>query len=347
MKTLLRLALMFALGATLPARGAAPTQEVCVIIGAAGDDTYAPGFQKAAQTWQDNCKKAGALCTVIGLDDQKGADPEKNTLDRDKLHDWIAKLAAESGTPVWIIYLGHGTFDGKDSRLNLRGEDVSAAELAAWLKPLQRPLVVIDGSSASSPFINALSGPNRIVVSATQSGREVDYARLGEKFAEAIADPAADIDQDGQVSVLEAFIMASQRVQDFYADANRMATEHSLLDDNGDKRGTPANFYEGTRLVRQAQSKAQPDGELARNLALVISPEEASLTADDIKQRAQYENALEKLRADKAKISEAAYYDELEKILRQLAGIYVKPQAASAPAAPASPTAPATAAGGQ
>jgi hypothetical protein len=318
----------------LPAHAANPTQEVCVIVGAAGDDTYAPGFQKAAQTWQDDCKKAGADCTIIGLDDQKGADPEKNTLDRDKLHDWITKLASDSTTPVWIVYLGHGTFDGKDSRFNLRGEDVSAAELAGWLKPVQRPLVVIDGSSASSPFINALSAPNRIIVTATQSGREVDYARLGEKFAEAIADPAADIDRDGQVSVLEAFIMASQRVQDFYADSNRMATEHSLIDDNGDKRGTPPNFFEGTRLVRQAQNNARPDGDLARNLALVVSPAEAALTADDLKQRAEYEKQLASLRAKKATMAEDDYYMALDKILRQLAGIYIKP-------APATATAPA------
>lgn len=327
------LALLFVV--KLPLQAAGPTHEVCVIVGAAGDDTFAPGFQKAAQTWQENCKKAGANCTIIGLDEQKNADPEKNTLDRDALHNWISKLVPDSTVPVWIVYLGHGTFDGKDSRFNLRGEDISAVELAAWLKPLTRPLVLIDGSSASSPFINALSAPNRIIISATQSGREVDYARLGEKFAEAIADPAADIDRDGQVSVLEAFIMASQRVQDFYADANRMATEHSLIDDNGDKRGTPATFYEGTRLVRQAQNNAKPDGDFARNLALITSPAEAALTPTDLKQRAEYEKQLESLRAQKATMAEDDYYAALEKILRQLAQIYIKPT----PAAPAAPAA--------
>ncbi|HVU38947.1 MAG TPA: hypothetical protein VHC95_11485 [Opitutales bacterium] len=336
-------ALALALLGTAPLRAAeAPTHEVCVIVGAAGDNEFAPGFQKAAQTWQDNCKKAGATCTVIGLDDQKGADPEKNSLDRDKLHDWIGKLAPDAKAPVWIIYLGHGTFDGKDSRFNLRGEDVSAAELAAWLKPVTRPLVFIDGSSASSPFINALSGKNRVIVTATQSGREVDYARFGEKFAEAIADPAADIDQDGEVSVLEAFIMAEQRVQDFYADANRMATEHALLDDNGDKRGTPPGFFQGTRLVRRAQSNATPDGDFARNLALIISPEEAALTPAELKLRAQCEQELETLRAQKDEMAEDDYYAAVEKILRRLEAIYVKPAATAAPpSATASRSAPA------
>lgn len=337
-------AIALALLGAAPARAATdtPTQEVCVVVGAAGDNEFAPGFQKAAQIWQDNCQKADATCTVIGLDDQKGADPEKNSLDRDKLRDWIARLTPDAKTPVWIVYLGHGTFDGKDSRFNLRGEDVSAAELATWLKPVTRPLVFIDGSSASSPFINALSGKNRIIVTATQSGREVDYARFGEKFAEAIADPAADIDQDGEVSVLEAFITAEQRVQDFYADANRMATEHALLDDNGDKRGTPPGFFQGTRLVRRAQSNAAPDGDLARNVALIISPEEAALTPDKLKLRAEYEKELEDLRGQKDEMAEDDYYAAVEKIVRKLAAIYVKPAPVAAPASSTAPAAAST-----
>ena len=138
-------ALAALLAATTPARAEPPTADVCVIVGAVGDDSYAPGFAAAAKQWQDNCQKAGAACTTIGLDDQKDADPVKNTLDHDKLRDWIAALDANLTTPVWIVYIGHGTFDGKDARLNLRGVDISATEMATLLKPLKRPLVFIEG----------------------------------------------------------------------------------------------------------------------------------------------------------------------------------------------------------
>ncbi len=322
----------FVLLSATPAPAAPVTNEVCVIVGAPGEDDYAAGFATAAKKWQDNCVAAGANCTVIGLDDEKGADPEKNTLDYDKLHDWVAKLATDTSVPVWIIYLGHGTFDGKDARLNLRGVDVSAAELAAWLKPMTRPLIFVDGGSASAPFINALSAPNRIIISATQSGQEVNYARFGEKFADAINDPTADIDQDGQVSVLEAFVTAAKHTQDFYTENDRMATEHALIDDNGDKYGTPASWFEGLRLVQHARNNVAPDGDLARVTALVASPEERALTEEDRQFRAKCEKEIEDLRTKKSTMREEDYYAQLEQVLRALASIYVKP--ATAPSAP-------------
>ena len=33
------------------------------------------------------------------------------------------------------MLIGHGTFDGKDAKFNLRGPDVSDEELAQWLAP--------------------------------------------------------------------------------------------------------------------------------------------------------------------------------------------------------------------
>jgi len=321
--------------AAAPARAAAPTGEVCVVVGAPGDDSFTPGFASAAQKWQDAAKQAGATCSVIGLDDEKGADPVTNTLDHDKLRDWIAGLDGNLTTPVWLVYLGHGTFDGKDARLNLRGVDVSATQLAALLKPVRRPLIFVHGGSASAPFINALSAPNRIIVTATQSGREVDYARFGEKFADALTDPTADLDQDGQVSVLEAFVTAAQRAQDFYTESDRMATEHALIDDNGDKRGTPASFFQGTRLVQHPQGNVAPDGDFARNVALITTAAERALTDDERALRAQCEQELEQLRQQKDQLDESDYYAQVEKIARQLQTIYVKAAApASPPAAP-------------
>ncbi len=322
--------------AALPAHADPPTGEVCVIVGTPGDDSFAPGFAGAAQKWQDACKLAGATCTVIGLEDEKGADPVTNTLDHDKLVAWISHLDPKGATPAWIIYLGHGTFDGKDARLNLRGVDISAVEMANLLKPVTRPLIFIHGGSASAPFINALSAPNRIIVTATQSGREVDYARFGEKFAETLTDPTADIDQDGQVSVLESFVTAAQRAQDFYMENDRMATEHALLDDNGDKRGTPASFYQGTRLVQQPDCNVEPECNFALNIALITSAAERALTDEQRNLRTVLESEMEGLRQQKDTLPEDDYYAQLEKIVRQLQGIYVK-TAASGQAGNATP----------
>ena len=72
-------------------------------------------------------------------------------------------------------------------------------------------------------------------MTATKSPDEVFYARFGEYFAEAIGGlEDADIDQDRQVSLLEAFRHAAAAAATFYDNEGRLATEHALIDDNGD-----------------------------------------------------------------------------------------------------------------
>jgi hypothetical protein len=155
--------------------------------------------------------------------------------------------------------------------LTWRGPDVSEAELAEWLRPVTRPLALINTSSASAPFLAKLAGRNRVVVTSTRSGNEQNYARFGRFLAAAITDAAADLDRDGQVSLLEAYLAASQRTAEFYAGAMRLATEHALLDDNGDGLGTPADWFEGVRATRQAKEGAAVDGPRAHQFHLIRS----------------------------------------------------------------------------
>lgn len=290
--------------------------DVCVIVGAPGESEYNAVFAAAVEAWKTAAARGGARCTVIGL------DPESDQSDRSRLEHWLADEKKENTAATWIVYLGHGTFDGRDARLSLRGPDVTAKEISTWLDPLSRPIVFIHGGSASAPFLAALSAPNRIVITATRSGHELNYARFGERFARAVANPTADIDQDGQTSVLEAFVTAAQQVQAFYAENGRLATEHALIDDNGDKQGTPAAWFRGTRLERRPQGNAQPDGARASRIALAPTLSERSLTDEQRTRRDQLESDLEKLRARKKDLPENDYYQQLEAIVSELGKIY-------------------------
>ena len=176
--------------------------------------------------------------------------------------------------PLWLVLIGHGTFDGREAKFNLRGPDVSAAELADWLKPIKRPLAILDCSSSSGPFVNRLSGEDRVVVTATRSGDEQNFARLGQYLAEAIADPAADLDKDGQVSLLEAFLTAGARTEEFYRTKARLATEHALIDDNGDRLGTPADWFRGIHATKRVKSGAAVDGVARHQLHLIRNDRE-------------------------------------------------------------------------
>ena len=191
-----------------------------------------------------------------------------------------------------------------------------------WLAPIKRPVAVIDCASASAPFLNKLSGPGRVVITATRSGSEQNFARFGEALAEAIADPRADLDKDGQVSLLEAYLTAGARTAEWYKTRSRLATEHALLDDNGDHLGTPADWFKGIRAIRRAKDGATPDGLRAHQLPLIPSDRERAIPPEVRQRRNALEIALAALRDRKAQLPEADYYAQLEPLMVELARLY-------------------------
>lgn len=288
---------------------------VLIVVGAPGEEEYGKAFTDAARRWEKACATAGAKLTTIGLDTNA-------TPDRARFEQALTQEAKDGPGACWLVLLGHGTFDGKETKFNLRGADVSLTELAAWLKPFRRPLAVLDTSSASGPFLAKLSATNRVVITATRSGSEVNYARFGGYLAEAITDPAADLDKDGQTSLLEAFLIASRRTADFYTTEGRLATEHSLLDDNGDALGTPSDWFRGVRAVKRAKDGASPDGLRAHQFHLVRGGADAGLSTAARARRDELELSIARLRDLKASLDEVEYFRRLEPLLLDLARIY-------------------------
>ncbi|MCB1125397.1 MAG: hypothetical protein KDM81_02800 [Verrucomicrobiae bacterium] len=306
------------------------TATMLLVRGADGEPEYAPRFDRQVERWRAVAQQAGAACKVIGTVASEPGTPQspeakEDLADRQRLQIALGKEGVETFRPLWLVFIGHGTFDGKQARFNLRGPDVSAEELAAWLKPVQRPLVILNTSAASAPFLAPLAGTNRVVITATRSGNEQSYARFGDFLAETMAAPAADLDQDGQTSLLEAFLNAASRVAEFYQTEGRLATEHALIDDNGDGLGTPAEWFQGIRAVRRAQDNHPLDGAHAHQVHLVLSPEELALSPEVRAHRDTLEQQLFALREQKAKLPETDYYARLEKLLLEIARLYVAP----------------------
>jgi hypothetical protein len=289
---------------------------VIIVVGAPGSSEYEPQFRHWADRWQDAAKKASAELIRIG------DAPEDGPTDRDRLRSALTAQATAGRGPLWIVLIGHGTSDRREAKFNLRGPDLSDAQLAEWLAPIRRPIAVINCASASGPFLNRLSGQGRIVVTATRSGDELNFARFGEYIAEAIADPRADLDKDGQVSLLEAFLTASGRVEEFYRTRSRLATEHALLDDNGDRLGTPATWFRGVRATKRAKDGAPADGLRAHQLHLILSDRERQIPPETRRRRDQIELEIAVLRDRKATLPEADYYGRLEALMLHLARLY-------------------------
>lgn len=294
--------------------GTAARGDLVIVVGAAGEAEFGESFQNAAKLMAVHGEKARWRTSVIGLDPKPGSVSSKRALESA-----LSALAGDADTPLWLVMLGHGTHDGRTTRFNLEGPDVSSDELAAWLKPVKRPICVINTAPASAPFVKALSGTNRVIVTATRTGQERNATRFGSHFPRALSDLRSDRDKDGRVSLLEAFLAAVAAVEEEYRAAGRLAAEHALLDDNGDGLGTSASKFKGVRPAKPGKDEVL-DGAVAHRM-FFFPVDEADALPDAVKRElALIESEVEALRLRKATFkNEEAYLDALEEALLRLA----------------------------
>jgi hypothetical protein len=204
--------------------------------------------------------------------------------------------AAASTDAVLLALIGHGNVDGTVYKFNVPGADVTCDDLRQWLDrlPARRQLVVL-ATSAGGACLGPLARPGRVVMSATRSGSERNAPVFARYFIEALRDPGADRDHDEAVTALEAFRYTEQRVQRFYADQKRLATEHPML-----STGEPGDFVVAYRGATRRPGAGNPRSALAlRKVAL--------------------EDDLRALKIRKAALAREEYLNELEKKLLELA----------------------------
>lgn len=300
-------------GAAIDSPFAAP--RMLIVVGAPGETEFGELFDDWAQLWEDAGAKADLKVTSIG----------GTTNDFELVQTNLMQEPRDGSDELWIVLVGHGTFDGKEPKFNLRGPDLSASDLSTWLKPFRRPVAIINCASASGSFVATLSGTNRVVITATRSGNEQNFARFGGFIGKAIGDAKADLDKDGQTSLLEAYLIASRQVAEFYKTEGRLATEHSLLDDNGDGLGTPADWFRGIRAIKRPRDGAALDGLRAHQFHLVRSDSEQKIAPEIRGKRDSLELQIARLRDNKTGLPEEEYYRRLEPLLLELARLYHQP----------------------
>jgi hypothetical protein len=281
--------------------------DVVIVLGAPGTEEFGKKFQTQVEAWKTAAANGGVPVEIIS-----GIETTA------KLEQRLA--AAKPERSLWLVLIGHGTFDGREAMFSAEGPDFNVKQLAGWLKPLKQEVAIIHTASASGGFLKALSGKKRIVITSTKGPDEVFYARFGEYFAAAIGGLAeADLDQDKQVSLLEAFRHASKAVATFYQNEGRLATEHALLEDNGDGIGTRSEVFDADAAIPPGTAI---DGERAAQLVLVLSAAEQQLTDAQRSTRDGLESELKALKGQRTKLKEDDYYTKLESLLRKLGEVY-------------------------
>ena len=301
--------------AKLQSKGAADQNKYAVIIsGASGEAAYAKQFADWTNTLRTALiGKFSFAENHVKLLAEKPEDPSAAPATAEEVKKVFNGLRTEL-TPdnlLFVFLIGHGSFD-KEAKFNLVGPDLSASDYNALLSALPtRRVVIFNMSSASGEFIKPLAAKGRIIVTATRSGQENNATRFAEYFLAALAATDADTDQDGHISVLEAFTYANRLTAEFYTRAGRLATEHALLDDNGDGVGHPKLEGGDGLLARATYIDSLSVEQAAANVA----------TAKLLKDRTRLEGEIAQLIGRKGSVPEAEYESELERLFIELAKV--------------------------
>lgn len=278
-----------------------------IVVGLAGDPEHGELFRKWGTSLADTATaKLGVPKEHVTLLSGDRATREEVT------KAFGALTSAGEQDTVMIVLFGYGTYANKVAKFNLKGPDMTAADFDALMKRLRSKRVVfVDTASASGPFVEALSGPGRVIVAATRSGAEQFATLFGGPFVDAFAIEAADADRNGRVTVLEAFEYARRQVAASYQREGLMQTEHAVLDDNGDREGT---------MEPGPQAK---DGQSAAVLSLGSSRPQAAPANEKLRalyaERQALERRIESLKLLKSGMDPDKYAAELEKLATELA----------------------------
>jgi hypothetical protein len=293
-----------------------------VVVGLAGDPEHAKTFQKWGATLAEASARLGVPSERLAYLVDKPEDPKNVTgpATRDEVTKAIEKFAKEAGPEdvVFVTLIGHGTYANGSAKFNLSGPDMAAADFNALLKKLPtKQIVFVNTTSASGPFVEELSGPGRTIVTATRNGAEQYATVFGGYFVDALTSEAADADKNKRVSVLEAFNYAKTEVARAYERAGFLATEHALLDDNGDKEGSQTPGLAGK------DGKISPDGKVASVVSFGVAGD-AGLPSDPkvrelYLERRDLERRIEAHRLLKEGMPADKYQAELERLATALA----------------------------
>jgi hypothetical protein len=281
----------------------AANSSALIISGVPGDDEHAQRFQKWTDTTQKILVEKFGFSPdhVVVLADKKSA--------ADEIRKAFAQIREQikPGDTFFLFMIGHGSYE--DSyKFNIFGPDLTAEDYNKLISTLNASrVVIVNATSASGGSIDALSGKNRVVITATKSGMEGNETMFYQYFLAALQSPEADEDKDQKISVWEAFKYAANEVDRYYKDEGRLMTEHAEISDNGTEKVTAA-------------AKEPPP--LARITTFQV---EKTVTVSDPKlqalmnEKAALEKKIDDLRVNKASMPEAQYEKQMEDLIIQLA----------------------------
>lgn len=274
---------------------AAATRRALIVCGLSGDAAHHKQFAETVT------KLHTGLTTQLGFTAENvqllfGDEPQDDDEElikssvrstREELEKAVAatreKLRPEDA--LWVIVLGHSHYDARHSWLNLPGPDIQQTDFAKLFTGLvAAEQVFILTMPTSGFYIKPLSAKGRVVITATEADWETNETEFPQQLTTTLGalppEKEFDIDQDGAITVFDLYITVTRNLAQSYVERELLATEHPLLDDNGDSRGTEVQIDyltvdQGGR-VKPNKATLRPssptaDGALAKTIKLPLA----------------------------------------------------------------------------
>jgi hypothetical protein len=273
-----------ALAAETPPAGASPSEtapavpggvyRALILSGVAGDGKHDAAFRETARrlvaTLTGPYGYPSDQVTLLFDDENEVGQGVDALPTRATIEATVARLraATKPEDQLLVVVIGHAALTSGGASLHLPGPDLSAEDFGKLFESFPGRLVVIVATPVSGYFMGPLRGPDRVVITATKQGREINETRFGRVFAELLETSA----NAGERPALdELYARTVTQVESEFKAAGLIPTEHAMLDDNGDGVGTRAltetsddgalarATYVGPRVTAAAKPEAEPE----------------------------------------------------------------------------------------
>ena len=254
MKKKMRQILIIILAVCLISTAAFAVDHVLIIGGVAGEKSFYDAFWGATSRFHQlltdeygyTPDQITFLFEDMGDIDRGGqgtlalVDAESN---REQVLAAFAHLAqtVQPSDRFLLFMLGHASRTGRgSSKFNLRGRDITEAEYVTLINniPTENQILIF-GFPYSARLVPQLSAPGRIILTSSSPNEGYSLqAGFGDVFVGAFSTADNDINNDGDISLLEAFLSLQEQTKAWYENDGTIQSEHPHLDDNGDGNAT-------------------------------------------------------------------------------------------------------------
>ncbi len=295
-----------------------------IVCGSGGEEEYLKKFldwgARLRSALVERLHFSSSLLTWLAADYEEGQGVDRlSTLDniRSCFNDLAGRMT--NVDDLFLFLIGHGGYLRSELKLHIPGPDLTAVELKSLVDsvPAKR-FIMVNASSRSAGFINVLSATNRILCTATKSVVEGNAAEFMEFFLQGIEDGSADRNHDDRISTLEAFQQAAALTDAWYTSQGLLATEHALVDDDGDGLGTRV-LADVDEDEKRGESDKPADGALAENCYLKDYTFPASVPNNLVENYRSLMDRIYALKRRKVELDSRDYYQQLETLFIQAA----------------------------